>query len=127
MERQKCEAVLLPFVGDVLERLNQDQWQNQRCAFAERAGIVEYEGKQPRALAESLALLETLVRWPALLTGMVAVEIELDGATQWLLTTDLAFARQQIKAMGAVEVAVLDPAEVVSAQYHGVAVLGFQG
>ena len=124
MDTQKCAPVLRPFAGDVLERCDDGQLE----AFTERAAILEFEaGIQPRALAESLAVLDLLRQFPCLLTGLVAFEIEMDGATQWLLTTDLPYARQYLADVGGNEIAVLDPAEVVRSQYGGVALLGTLG
>ena len=124
MDTQKCDPVLQPFVGDVLERCDAGQLE----AFAERAAILEFEaGIQPRALAESLAVLDLLRQSPWLLTGLVVLAVELDGASQWLLTTDLPYARQYLADIGGNEIAVLDPAEVVRAQYGGVALLGTLG
>lgn len=65
--------------------------------------------------------------YPWLLTGLVVLEIELDGATQWLLTTDLSYARQYLVDIGGNEIAVLDPAVVIRSQYGGVALLGTLG
>jgi hypothetical protein len=59
--------------------------------------------------------------------GVVVLQAEVDGGTEWLLTTDLAFARAHLADIGGREVAVLDPAEVIAAQYGGVAVLGTLG
>jgi len=121
---QKCDPVLRPFVSDVLERCDAGQLE----AFVERAAVLEYEaGCQPRVLAESLAVLDLLRLFPWLLTGLVVLEIELDGATQWLLTTDLPYARQYLADVGGNEIAVLAPAEVVRSQYGGVALLGTLG
>jgi hypothetical protein len=55
---------------------------------------------------------------------VVVLQVEIDGGTEWLLTTDLAFARAQLADIGGREVAVLDPADVIHEQYGGVAVLG---
>ena len=123
MAAQKCEPVLLPFVADVLARLNELQLE----VFFERAGIIEFEAGQPRALAECLALLGILVRWPDVLTGAVVLEIERDGATDWLLVSDLAGAREYIKDIGAVEIVVRRVADVVNSQYNGVAMLATVG
>ena len=124
MDTQKCAPVLRPFAGDVLERCDDGQLE----AFTERAAILEFEaGIQPRPLAEALAVLDLLRQSPWLLTGLVALEIEMDGATQWLLTTDLPYARQYLADVGGNEIAVLDPAEVVRSQYGGVALLGTLG
>ena len=124
MNAQKCDLVLHQFAGDVLDRCDAGQLE----AFAERAAILEFEaGIQPRALAESLAVLDLLRQSPWLLTGLVVLAVELDGASQWLLTTDLPYARQYLADIGGNEIAVLDPAEVVRAQYGGVALLGTLG
>lgn len=124
MDTQKCDPVLLPFAGNVLERCDEGQLE----AWAERAAILEFEaGCQPRALAEALAVLDLLRRSPGLLTGLVVLEIELEGATQWLLTTDVEMARRYLAHIGGTEIAVLDPSDVVKAQYCGVAMLGTLG
>lgn len=124
MDAQKCDPVLEPFAGDVLDRCDDGQLE----AFAERAAVLEFEaGCQPRVLAEALAVLDLLHQSPSLLTGLVVLEIELDGATQWLLTSDLLYARQYLANIGGNEIAVLNPAKVVQAQYGGVAQLGTLG
>lgn len=124
MDAQKCDPVLEPFAGDVLDRCDAGQLE----AFVERSAVLEFEsGCQSRALAEALAVLDLLRQSPGLLTGLVVLEIELDGATQWLLTADLPYARQYLADIGGNEIAVLNPAEVVKTQYGGVALLGTLG
>ena len=124
MDTQKCDPVLRPFAGNMLERCDEGQLE----AWTERAAILEFEaGCQPRALAEALAVLDLLRQSPWLLTGLVALEIELDGAGQWLLTTDLEMARRYLADIGGTEIAVLDPSNVVRTQYGGVAMLGTLG
>lgn len=49
--------------------------------------------------------------------------VELDGATQWILTGDVAFARQQLLDAGAIELEEVDPADVVRSQYGDLAML----
>ena len=124
MDTQKCDPVLEPFAGDVLDRCDDGQLES----FAERAAVLEFEaGCQPRVLAEALAVLDLLRQSPGLLTGLEVLEIELDGATQWLLTSDLLYARQYLANIGGNEIAVHNPAKVVQAQYGGVALLGTLG
>ena len=89
--------------------------------FEERAGIIEFEAVLPRAHAECLALIDVLKRHPEVLTGsspviVTVLQIELDGETQWLLTTDLDFARRHLSDIGAIEIAVLDLAEVTRSE-----------
>lgn len=113
-----------PFAANVLERCDEGQLE----AWAERAAILEFEaGCQPRALAEALAVLDLLRQSPWLLTGLTVLEVELDGATQWMLTTDLEMARRYLTDIGGSEIAVLNPSDVVKAQYGGVAMLGTLG
>lgn len=124
MDAPKCDPVLLPFAGYALDRCDDGQLET----FAERAAILEFEaGVQPRALAEALAFLELLRQSPQLLTGLIVQEVELDGAVEWLLTTDLNYARLHLADIGGVEIAIRDPADVVELQYGGVAQLGTLG
>ena len=119
-----CDPLLLPFAGNVLSRLDD----GQREHLMERSAILASEAcVQPPALCDALALLEVLRLYPAVLTGLVALEIELDGAGHWLLTVDLDQARDYLRDIGGTELAVLDPADVVRTQYGGLAVLGTLG
>jgi len=110
-------------VADLVNRLDA----GQREDFEERAGIIEFDAQMPRGHAECLALLDVLRRHPAVLSGIVVLHVELEGGTQWLLTTDLEFARQQLKGMGGAEIAVLDVADVIEEQYTGIALLSTLG
>lgn len=119
-----CDPLLLPFARNVLSRFDEAQVEH----MMERSAILASEaGVQPPALCDALALLEVLRLYPAVLTGLVALEIELDGATQWLLTIDLDQARDYLRGIGGTEIAVLDPCGVVRAQYGGLALLGTLG
>lgn len=53
-----------PLVADMVNLLDE----GQRDEFEERAAIIEFEGKLPRAHAECLALLTVLRRHPEVLT-----------------------------------------------------------
>jgi len=106
-----------------------------RFEFEERSGVITHctgdellhAGNQTRAHAECLALLDLLLRHPYCLSGLTAVEVELDGATQWVLTSNLPFARQLLADIGGNEIAVLDPVDVVRQQYGDVAMLSTLG
>jgi hypothetical protein len=54
---------------------------------------------------------------------LTCIEIELDGATEWLLTTNPAFARQYITDIHATEVASRSILDVIHEQYGDVALL----
>jgi len=61
---QKPTPPLDALVADMVSLLDD----NQREEFEERAAIIEFEAKVPRAHAECLALLAVLRRHPAVLT-----------------------------------------------------------
>lgn len=120
MNAPLCDPLLLPFVADVLDRLDD----GQREYLGERAGVLEFDAScQPRALAEALALIEMLRRWPHLLTGVQIVEVELSGSRQWLMTTDLNLARRRVAAFGGQELVPVDVLDLVQRQYDGVCLL----
>ena len=70
-----------------------------------------------------MAMLDLIRLNPLALTGIAVLQIELDGGTEWLLTADLAFARQHIADVGAKEIALVNLADVLEKQYGGGAVL----
>lgn len=108
-----------PIMADLLARLDEHQQEQ----FQERAGILEFDAGLDRQLAEVVSLLDLIRLNPLALSGITALQVELDGGTEWLLTTDLAFARQHLADIGAKEIAAADLADVVAQQYGGVATL----
>jgi hypothetical protein len=108
-----------PLVAELVERLDA----SQREAWEERAGIMQFDGQLPRARAECLALLDLLHRHPSVLSGITVLEIELDSGTEWLLTTDLTYARRYVVDVGGHEIAERHLPDVLLMQYGGVAVL----
>jgi hypothetical protein len=99
----------------------------QREYFEERASIREMDSHFPRGHAESLAMLEVLRRYPSIVTGITALQIELDGGTEWLLITDLTFARQHLADICANEIVVVNLSTVINEQYSGLARLSTLG
>ncbi len=112
-----------PIVADLLARLTD----NLREDFEERAGILEFDANFPRRLAECLGLLDVLSHNLTGLSGVTAMQIELDGQTQWIATTDPEHARQHLADIHATEIAVLDLRTVIDEQYSGLAALTFLG
>ena len=106
-------------VAEMIDQLDADL----REDFEERAGILEHDAKEIRRHAECLALLDVLRRNPSALTRVTVLTVELEGATQWLLTTDLGFARQHLSEIGGIEIVVCDLAEVIEQQYGGLSML----
>lgn len=108
-----------PIVADILAKLDEQQHEQ----FQERAGILEFDAGLDRQLTEALALLDLIRQNSLALTGITALQIELDGGTEWLLTTDPEFARQHFADVGGHEIAVCNLADVLLTQYDGIAVL----
>ena len=112
-----------PLVAELVDRLDPDQ----REAFEERAGIVQFDAGLPRDHAEALALLDVFCRHPSVLSSVTVLEIELDGGADWLLTTDLTYARRYVADVGGHEIAVRQLPDVLLTQYGGIAVLNTLG
>ena len=112
-----------PLVAELVTCLDDDL----REDFEERAGIMEVDGQLPRGHAECRALLDLLHRHPAALTAISVLQIELDGGTEWLLTTDLPYARRYIVDVGGHEIAERHLPDVLLTQYGGIAVLNTLG
>ena len=119
MNAQLCDSLVLDFAGNALSRLNETQIEH----LMERSAILGSDaGLEPRALCDALALLEVLRLHPAVLTGVTVLKVELNG-TNWWLTTDLEAARQTLSEAGGVELAIGELADIIDAQFGGVAVL----
>ena len=113
------ETPLNPLVANIVVKLNP----SLREDFEERAAIMEFEAKMERAHAECLALIDLLSRHPSILTGVTVLQVELAGAIQYWLTTDLDSARQYLADIGGVEKGILDLATVIDRHYGSIAVL----
>ncbi len=112
-----------PLVAELVTRLDDAL----REDFEERAGIMEVDDQLPRGHAECRALLDVFRRHPSVLSGVTVLEIELDGGTEWLLTTDLDYARRYVADVGGNEIAVRNLPDVLLTQYGGIAVLNTLG
>jgi len=108
-----------PIVGDLLSRLSD----NLQEEFEERAAILEFDALYPRRLAESLGLLDVLRRNLFGLTGVTALQIELDGQTQWLAVTDAEYVRQHLADVHAKVIGEIDLRVAIDEQYAGCACL----
>lgn len=110
-------------VADLLNRLDADC----REAFEERAGIIEFDAGLDRAHAEALAMLDVIRLHPLCVSGITALQIELDGTTEWLLTTDVEYAHSYLATIHSKEIAMVKLTDVLREQYGGIATLGTLG
>lgn len=113
------ETPLSPLVADIVNRFDA----RLREDFNERAAIMEFDAELPRAHAECLALLDVLHRNPSVLTGVTVLQVEVNGAIQYWLTTDIESVRQHLFDTGGVQLGMCGLADVINQQFNGVAVL----
>jgi hypothetical protein len=73
-----------PIVEALLSRLGE----NDREAFEERAGIMQFEAGHPRELAETLAMLEVVRTNPLAVSGVVHLRMQLRGEVLSVLSTE---------------------------------------
>ncbi len=95
----------------------------RREDFEERSAIIEFDAGISRAHAECLALLNILKCYPSLLIGVTAFQIDMDGATNWVLTASPATARDYLVDIGALVVAEVNLSDVIHERYGEVAML----
>ena len=112
-----------PLVAELAERLDA----SQRELFEERASIRQFDAQLPKGEAEALAMLDVVSHYPDSLSGIRVLQIELDGGSEWLLTTDLAYARRYVTDVGGNEIARRQLVDVLLTQYGGIAVLNTLG
>lgn len=112
-----------PILTDLLSRLDS----NQRDFYEERSAILEFSAGVRRDLADALAILDLIRINPMALSGITVMKIEMDGATEWLLTTDADYSSTYLATIHAKEVDVVNLAEVLAQQYGGVALLSTLG
>ena len=102
-------------IADLLDRLDAER----RYEFEERAGTIEFDAGVTRDEAEALALIDLLRIHPSALLGVTALEIERDGESQIVVTTDLNIAEAHF---GGIQ-RFVDLAELVRAQFGGIALI----
>lgn len=97
---------------------------NRREAYEERAAIMEWEARGvSRREAEGAALLDILAT-----TGLPCpvhlLRVEMVGATDWVLTTDVEAAKATLTNLGGKHIVEVPVEAVVYEQYGDLAVLG---
>jgi hypothetical protein len=113
------QAPMEPLVAQLVEQLEV----SDREEFEERAAIMEFDAGLSQAHAECLAVLDVLRRHPAAVTGVTVMQVEIDGAMQWLLTTDVQLAREHLAYLGGNELGVRNLKDVVDGYCRGLAIL----
>jgi hypothetical protein len=108
-------------LDDLLVRLDADLLYQ----FAERAGIMEYDGGVARDEAELLALVDLLRSHPGALLGLRALRFDLAGRSVYILASDIDVAYDRVKPLSAQARVhdVDDLSAVLREQFGGMAVL----
>ena len=96
---------------------------NLREMFEERAAVREYDAGITRGHAEALALLDVLDRYPEALSGVIVFEVQLEGTTHWVVTTDQSYAPLPSGPVGTKDYARVELAGVVRKTFGGKAFL----
>lgn len=105
-------------------RLVQQLDDGRREAFEERAGILEFDAKLTRLEAERQALVQTLAHcgFPGS-PDVRLLQVEVGGATQWVLSGNEIAARRALADQGAGEVVEVDLEDTLRSQFGDLAVL----
>ena len=104
-------------IADLLDRLDTER----RYEFEERAGTIEFDSGVDRDQAEALALIDLLRTHPAALLGITALEVDHDGETDTVITTDLDMVDRHFGRESLAH--IVDLTEVVRTHFGGLAVL----
>jgi len=101
--------------------------ENLREDWEYRASVMEFDALLPRGHAECLAMIDLLCRYPEVLqaksTGIVVLQVEIDGATQYLLSCESNVARDYLVDVNGKEICTANLADVIEEQYNGLALL----
>ena len=119
MSAQTYKPTFEEVVANMLARCDD----GAREFYEERAGVIAETCGIPVIHAEYQAFFYNVFGWSEIFTGVQALEVEIDGGTQWILTTDPEFARRHLADMGATEIGTRHPADVVREQFGHVALL----
>lgn len=95
---------------------------NRREAFEERAAIVQYDAHVDRVQAERLAVLDVLAT-DGLPRPVHLLQVEMVGATDWVLTTDVEVARAALTELGGKHIVEVSLDDAVRRDFGDLAVL----
>jgi len=102
-------------IADLLDRLGTER----RYEFEERAGTIEFDSGVTRDDAEALALIDLLRTHPSALLGFTVLEVQGNGESLLVVTTDLDAAEAHF---GGIQ-SFVDLAELVRTQFGGLALI----
>lgn len=106
-------------IANLLDRLSENlQVEYQQCI-----NQLEFSSEFPAKLTECIGLIVLLRHSLHGLTSVTALQIELDGQTEWLAVTDVEYVRQHLADIHATVIAEVDLRIAIEDQYAGCACL----
>lgn len=93
----------------------------------QRIEQIEFQADYPVRLEQCVHLVETLRTELASQQNITCLRVELDGGTEFVLTTDMECARQHLADIHAVVLVEECITAIVEQQYGGVAALTYLG
>lgn len=112
-----------PVIADLLSRLDK-QLQEE---FRQRIEQIEFQIDFPCRLQVCVELVEALRHKIFSQLRITCLRVELDGSTEFVLTTDLQWARQHLMDIHAEVIAEESIEDVIVQQYGGIAALTHLG
>lgn len=85
-----------PLVASLVQRLSTDL----REDYEERAAIMEFDGLLSRDLAEALALLDVIQRYPDALLGLSMLRVVQLGKVRYVITRNAESTRRALLSVG---------------------------
>jgi uncharacterized membrane-anchored protein len=116
-------AIIDLVIADLLDRLT-TQLQEE---FQQRVEQLEFKADYPHRLQDCIDLVEAIRRNLASQIHITCLRVELDGSTEFVLATDLKYARKHLADIRAEVIAEESIEEVIEKQYGGIAALTFLG
>jgi hypothetical protein len=91
--------------------------------FEERAGIMEFDGRTSRELAEALALLDVLKRRPAALLDIDVFSVTQDRITKYLICRRGRMTAERLRSVGYEAVKEVELSTTLWVHFNGLAML----
>jgi hypothetical protein len=110
-------------IADLLDRLT-TQLQEE---FRQRIDHLEFKADYPHRLQSCIDQVESVRRNLSDQIRITCLRVELDGSTEFVITSDMEYARKHLADIRAEVVAEESIEEIVEREYGGVAALTFLG
>ena len=110
-------------IAELLERLATQL----HSELKDRVEQIEFQADYPLRLESCIDLVESIRRNLSDLTGVTALQIEMDGQSEWLAVTNAQYVRAHLSDIHAKIIGEMDLRIVIDEQYAGCACLTHLG